>query len=79
MCVSFNSSDSSMLYLKEFRRLKSNDEQNLRTSVETTEGERQVKRLEKNLLKLQSTIEITLIDFLCVFSLSLDYFYLHGH
>lgn len=69
MCVSFNSSDSSMLYLKEFRRLKSNDEQNLRTSVETTEGERQVKRLEKNLLKLQSTIEITLIDFfLCLFS-----------
>lgn len=79
MCVSFNSSDSSMLDLKEFRRLKSNDEQNLRTSVETTEGERQVKRLEKNLLKLQSTIEITLIDFLCVFSLSLDYFYLHRH
>lgn len=79
MCVSFNSSDSSMLYLKEFRRLKSNDEQNLRTSVETTEGERQVKRLEKNLLKLQSTIEITLIDFFCVFSLSLDYFYLHRH
>lgn len=69
MCVSFNSSDSSMLYLKEFRRLKSNDEKNLRTSVETTEGERQVKRLEKNLLKLQSTIEITLIDFfLCLFS-----------
>lgn len=69
MCVSFNSSDSSMLYLKEFRRLKSNYEQNLRTSVETTEGERQVKRLEKNLLKLQSTIEITLIDFfLCLFS-----------
>lgn len=69
MCVSFNSSDSSMLYLKEFRRLKSNDEQNLRTSVKTTEGERQVKRLEKNLLKLQSTIEITLIDFfLCLFS-----------
>lgn len=79
MCVSFNSSDSSMLYLKEFRRLKSNDEQNLRTSVETTEGERQVKKLEKNLLKLQSTIEITLIDFFCVFSLSLDYFYLHRH
>lgn len=79
MCVSFNSSDSSMLYLKEFRRLKSNDEQNLRTSVETTEGERQVKRLKKNLLKLQSTIEITLIDFFCVFSLSLDYFYLHRH
>lgn len=79
MCVSFNSSDSSMLCLKEFRRLKSNDEQNLRTSVETTEGERQVKRLEKNLLKLQSTIEITLIDFFCVFSLSLDYFYLHRH
>lgn len=79
MCVSFNSSDSSMLYLKEFRRLKSNDEQNLRTSVETTEEERRVKRLEKNFLKLQSTIEITLIDFFCVFSLSLDYFYLHRH
>lgn len=40
MCVSFNIFDSSMLYLEEFRRLKSNDEQNLRTSVETTEVER---------------------------------------